>query len=174
VFSSSPFANDDEKEKEMTPDIRPLETMFAWAGRLVAIAWIVLAATPPRALWAPRVWQITGQAVPALLAVAYVVLIARHWGPGGFSSLADVTRLFNAPGLLLAGWFHYLAFDLFVGTWMAQRSVGDGLPRWWLVPILLLTFLFGPAGLLAYLVSRSLRAGRVGVAVAAEPMKELP
>ena len=156
----------------MTSDTWPFETMFAWAGRLVAIAWIALAATPPRARWAPRVWQMTGQAVPALLAVAYVVLIARYWGPGGFGALADVARLFDAPGLLLAGWFHYLAFDLFVGTWMAQRSVGDGLPRWWLVPILLLTFLFGPAGLLAYLVSRSLRAGRVAVAV--EPMKELP
>ena len=45
-----------------------------------------------------------------------------HWGPGGFGSLAEVRQLFERPGLLAAGWLHYLAFDLFVGTWIARDA----------------------------------------------------
>ena len=44
---------------------------------------------------------------------------------GGFGSLADVATLFGKPELLLAGWIHYLAFDLFIGAWEvrdAQRN----------------------------------------------------
>jgi hypothetical protein len=72
-------------------------------------------------------------------------------------SLAEVSKLFDVPGLVLAGWLHYLAFDLFVGAWIAERAAADGLPRWALLPMLALTFLFGPAGLLAHEVVRAVR-----------------
>jgi hypothetical protein len=42
---------------------------------------------------------------------------------GGFSSLAAVAELFSNQWLLLAGWVHYLAFDLFVGTWETRDAV---------------------------------------------------
>jgi hypothetical protein len=63
----------------------------------------------------------------------------------------------DVPGLLAAGWVHYLAFDLFVGAWIAERGAALGLPHWQLVPVLLLTFMFGPAGLLAFILLRALR-----------------
>ena len=58
-------------------------------------------------------------AVPAAFAALYTVLIAIHFAgsEGGFSSLPDVALLFSNPWLLLAGWIHYLAFDLLVGSW---------------------------------------------------------
>ena len=54
-----------------------------------------------------------------LLGALYAVLIATNifGAAGGFGSLGDVGRLFENPYLLLAGWVHYLAFDLFVGAW---------------------------------------------------------
>jgi hypothetical protein len=76
---------------------------------------------------------------------------------GGFGSVAEVQALFAQPGALVAGWLHYLAFDLFVGAWIAERGAALGLPHWQLVPILLLTFMFGPAGLLAFVLLRALR-----------------
>jgi hypothetical protein len=121
------------------------------AGNLVALAgWIALAVSPPARRWTPWVWRATGWITPLLLALAYVVLLVGHWGPGGYGSLAEVRLLFDRPGLLAAGWLHYLAFDLFVGTWIARQAAERRLPHAAVLPCLALTFLFGPAGLLAF------------------------
>lgn len=121
------------------------------AANLAALAgWVALAASPPGRRWTPAVWRATGGVIPLLLAAAYVVLLLGHWGPGGFGSLAEVRQLFDSPGLLAAGWLHYLAFDLFVGTWMTRQAAERGLPHFTVLPCLALTFLFGPAGLLAF------------------------
>jgi hypothetical protein len=95
---------------------------------------------------------VCGLVVPALLAAAYVALIASNWGSanGGFSSLAGVSALFSSPWLLLAGWIHYLAFDLLVGTWEVRDALARDIPQLLVVPCLALTFMFGPAGWLLY------------------------
>jgi hypothetical protein len=97
--------------------------------------------------------------MPVLLAVVYIVLIAAALpgSEGGFSSLAGVSALFDNPWLLLAGWTHYLAFDLFVGGWEVRDAQSRGIPHLLVVPALVLTFLFGPAGLLLYLAIRQSR-----------------
>jgi hypothetical protein len=70
--------------------------------------------------------------------------------PGGFSTLAAVALLFTSPWVLLAGWIHYLAFDLLIGTWEARDARERGVRHLLLIPCLVLTFLFGPAGWLLY------------------------
>jgi hypothetical protein len=97
--------------------------------------------------------------MPALLAMAYVAIVIAVFprANGSFSTLAGVRELLANPWLLLAGWLHYLAFDLLIGTWEARDSVERGVPRWALVPCLLLTLMFGPAGWLAYRGVRLLR-----------------
>ncbi len=69
---------------------------------------------------------------------------------GGFDTLQNVASLFANPWVLLGGWVHYLAFDLFIGCWEVVDARERGLSHWMVVPCLLLTFLFGPAGLLLY------------------------
>ena len=78
---------------------------------------------------------------------------------GSFSTLAGVAALFANPWLVVAGWLHYLAFDLLTGTWEARDSVSRGVPRWLLVPCLFLTLMLGPMGWGAYMLVR-LRFGR--------------
>lgn len=73
---------------------------------------------------------------------------------GGFDSLANVMLLFTSERAVLAGWIHYLAFDLFVGLWITLDAQKIGLKRWILVPIQLLTFMFGPIGLGFYILIR--------------------
>ena len=125
------------------------EQIFSLANLAAAISWIVLAAVPDRR-WASTV--LAGTIVPALLAAAYIAIVAIAFpgADGGFSTLAGVSALFANPWLLLAGWLHYLAFDLLIGVWEARDSVERGVPRWVVVPCLFLTFMFGPAGWLAY------------------------
>ena len=121
---------------------------------LVAIAgWLILIVTG-RARWAAAL--VTGAVLPLLFAILYGGLIIAHLGDthGGFSSLAAVQELFSNPWLLLAGWVHYLAFDLFIGSWQVRDAQERGIPHLAVVPGLILTFLFGPVGLLLYLIIR--------------------
>jgi hypothetical protein len=132
------------------------DRIFSIAGTLAALAWLALALSPHGRRWTGRVRWWAGRAVPVLFAVVYVLLFAVHgMGAGGYGSLAEVRRLFDVPGLLAAGWLHYLAFDLFVGAWIAERAGALGIPHLLVLPLLLLTFLFGPAGLLAFALLRA-------------------
>ena len=124
---------------------------FRLANGVALLGWLALACSPARAPWAPRVWRITGRWLPLGLALLYGALLATHWrGQGGFGSLDEVRALFAVPGALVAGWVHYLAFDLFVGSWIAARAATLQMPHLALLPVLALTFLFGPLGLLAF------------------------
>ena len=131
----------------MTP-----EQIFSVVNLLALVGWVLLAVLPGRA-WVSK--AIAAGVIP-VLAVVYTGLIAFNWrgSEGGFGSLAEVAQLFANPWLLLAGWAHYLAFDLFVGSWEAQDARSRGMSHWLLLPCLLLTFLFGPAGWLLYLTLR--------------------
>jgi hypothetical protein len=146
------------------------DAVFAVANGLAMLGWIALAASPARVRWAGAARRFAGRLVPLVLAVAYVALFARNgMADGGYGSLAEVGRLFAVPDLLAAGWLHYLAFDLFVGSWIAERSASLGLPHLVLLPLLALTFLFGPAGLLAFATLHALVHWRRRRAAAATP-----
>lgn len=128
----------------MTPEtVFSIANLLAMAGWLVLIAGIVL----NRPLLRDR---LAGQAIPLALSAAYLVLILLFWwsAEGGFGSLADVQKLFTSTWAALAGWIHYLAFDLAVGAWLARQVMDRNINRLFLVPLLPLTFLFGPIGYL--------------------------
>jgi len=131
----------------MTP-----EQLFSILNLVTIAAWLPLVFLP-RVRWTAT---LVPMAVPLLLASVYVVLVAATLGrsQGGFSSLAGVRALFENPWMLLAGWAHYLAFDLFIGGWAVRDARRRGIPHLLIVPALILTFLFGPAGLLSYLALR--------------------
>jgi len=128
------------------------ESLFSLANLLVLPAWALLALAPR---WRGTQRLVLSGLWPAFLALAYTALIAAHYlsahaGEGGFGSLAEVAALFHNPWVLLAGWVHYLCFDLFVGAWQVRDAARRSVPHLALVPALALTFLFGPVGLLVY------------------------
>lgn len=122
------------------------------AGNLLAMASWGLLIFLPR--WRGVSQTVSTIAAPALLSVAYSALIGVWWSrsQGGFGSLDEVHSLFQTRGALLAGWLHYLAFDLMIGGWIVQKSRLEGIPHAVVVPILILTFLFGPMGYLVFLI----------------------
>jgi Domain of unknown function (DUF4281) len=129
------------------------ETLFSLASAAVLPGWALLVLVP-RWKWTARL--VGPVLIPALLSLLYLYLLAARWAilAGGFGSLAAVRRLFDDPAVLLAGWVHYLAFDLFIGSWEVRDARRLALPHLLVVPCLLLTLLFGPVGLLSYLVVR--------------------
>lgn len=141
----------------MNPDL-----LFKLANNTALIGWISLIFLP-RWRWSARL--LAPVLVPALLALLYCSLVATQFGRslGGFSSLASVALLFQNKAMLLAGWVHYLAFDLFVGSWEVRDAQRIGIAHYLVVPCLVLTFLFGPAGWLFYVLIRSMAIRTVGV-----------
>ena len=137
------------------------DALFSIFNPLALVGWVALLAYP----FAPRVIGVlAGLVIPGLLSLAYTVLILVHWSgaPGGYDSLANVMALFTDPGIALAGWAHYLAFDLFLGTWAARMGREHGVPHVLIIPCLLLTFLFGPVGFVLTLLLVGLSRLRSG------------
>ena len=129
------------------------ETIFRLCSWFVIPGWLLLVVAP-RWKWTGRL--IASCVVPVPLACVYLYLIVTQFGksPGGFGSLAQVSLLFSNPYALLAGWIHYLAFDIFIGSWEVRDAQRLRIPHLAVVPCLLLTFFFGPIGLLLYFVLR--------------------
>jgi hypothetical protein len=132
------------------------EQIFSIANLIATGSWLLLVILP-RQRWVTEI--VTPVAVPLLFAVVYVGIVATTFGrtPGGFTTLAAVSTLFTNPWAMLAGWIHYLAFDLLIGTWEARDARERAVPHLLLVPCLVLTFLFGPAGWLLYMGVRQTR-----------------
>lgn len=130
-----------------------LEQVFSTASMLAGLGWLLLVFLPKQ----PTAQLIAGVAVPLVLSVVYLILIFLHFrgAEGGFGSLADVATLFQKRELLLAGWIHYLAFDLFIGAWETRDAQRHGLPHLVVIPCLVMTFMLGPIGLLFYFAIRT-------------------
>ena len=131
----------------LTPDF-----LFSLANPVALLGWALLVLAPR---WRGTRAVVLSGALPLLLAVAYAALIgyqtvAHPAAGGGFGSLAQVAALFRQPWALLAGWVHYLCFDMWTGAWETRDAQRRSVPHGLLVPCLLLTFMLGPVGLLLY------------------------
>ena len=138
-----------------------VDQMFSIAGGLASVGWLLLVVVPRRAL----ALQIASVFFPLVLACIYLYLIAVHMrgAEGGFGSLDDVAKLFAKRELLLAGWIHYLCFDLFIGAWEVRDSQRHGIPHLVVIPCLLMTFMLGPIGLLFYFLIRTSKLKDISV-----------
>ena len=135
------------------------DLVFTLANGLVMPFWLLLAVAP-RWVWTQRLVHMP--VVPLLFAALYLLALASVGDApegAGFGSLEGVMLLFGDPFGALAGWIHYLVFDLFVGAWEARDAARRGIAHWLVLPCLLLTLMLGPVGLALYLVIRA-AAGR--------------
>ncbi|MDJ0992523.1 MAG: ABA4-like family protein [Dinoroseobacter sp.] len=142
----------------MVSDVLLPDIVFSHVGTAAMVGWVLLILGPRRYTWfnAIPLWII-----PSGLSAVYAALIFSRFSGmgGGFDSLENVAILMSDRWALLAGWVHYLAFDLFVGAVMATRMDRAGVGRLVQAPILLSTFMLGPLGfLIAGLTELGLRA----------------
>ena len=130
------------------------EQLFSLASTAAMVGWACLLLSPRhRLVIAGLRYGLVGG-----LALTYAVLIALYFfriAGGGFGSIAEVRALFLSDGGLLAGWIHYLAFDLFVGMWIATEADKAGVSRWLQAPMLVATFMLGPLGLILFYLTRA-------------------
>lgn len=132
------------------------ELLFSGAGALVMFGWLALLISPWMPIWSDRIACLI---IPAVLAMIYLtIVIAFPTERGGFGSFGGVSELFSQPHALMAGWIHFLAFDLFIGAWICRKARAEKI-RFWLVALCLpITFLLGPAGFLLFTFIRGINS----------------
>ena len=109
---------------------------WSWTRRIVASPLIVL---PPVLIYALLVIPALGDVLPAVAS----------------PTLDGVRTLLGTATGAAAAWAHFIAFDLFAGRWAWLDSRQRGVPAPVMSPVLVLTVLLGPLGLLAYLLVRT-------------------
>ncbi len=137
----------------------PLEILFKGANFAVLPFWLLLLVAPR---WRGTQLLVHGPAVVLLLTPIYAYML---FGYGPSPQNVDVTTLygvmsaFTAPHVVVAGWIHYLIFDLFIGAWEARDALRLHIPQLFVIPCLLATLVVGPVGLLLYLIVRFITRG---------------
>lgn len=127
--------------------------IFQIANTMVLPAWLLLAVAP-KWKWTTRI--VIGLIV-VVLSIAYVSMAFQTFDASSFESfgsLEGVMSLFTVSSAVLAGWLHYLAFDLIVGWFIATNAAKEGIHQLIIVPCLFFTFMLGPTGFLLYLLVR--------------------
>lgn len=131
-------------------------SIFSLGNSCILIGWILLIFLPN--------WKYTQASILngliVLYALVYTYLILKDIGDfraDSFSSLANVKALFQNDNAVAAGWFHYLAFDLFIGAYIVRKSISLGISRVFYTLALPFTFMFGPMGYLMFFVIKSLK-----------------
>lgn len=128
--------------------------VFSLGSSLALLGWVILIFLPRRLA---LLFAVPQYVIPFALGLLYAAMILPRIfaGEGGFGSIEEVRTLFQDDAALTGGWLHYLAFDLFIGAWIARRADEIGLPRLIQAPILVATFMLGPVGLVIFLTIRS-------------------
>ena len=146
----------------------PWAALFTLTNIVAMTAWAMLAFLPRR----PIVMAIILFFGVGLLCLVYAAMFIALFGglvdpirvagapPADIMnySLPGLRALFMSDGGIVLGWTHYLVCDLFVGQWIARDADNKGFHRLVQVPILFLTLMAGPIGLLAWLLIRERRA----------------
>lgn len=131
------------------------EAVFSLANTLVLPQWLLMVVAPR---WFVTKWLMNSFLIPVCLAVIYIIYLFGNGLPdfAAFGTLAGVKGLFSkgGDGVMLAGWVHYLAFDLVAGTFVVRDSQEKGISHWLIVLPLFFCFMLGPIGLLLYWLIR--------------------
>lgn len=149
------------------PAVHPaLKTIYEIQGWGVQFGWVALVAA---LFWQPAFWIASGVIV-AICALYVAMLLAgkrldtegKGVDPKSFFSLRGVLEMMRNPRSAFVVWTHILVFDLFVGLFIVVDSQARGISPFLIIPLLFATMMFGPAGLLLYVVLRVGLSGDLG------------
>jgi hypothetical protein len=109
----------------------------------------------PRWKWTKRL--VASCVLTNILSGIYLYLIIMYFrgSLAGMYSLANIQAQMQNPHIANAAWAHFLGFDLFVGGWEAREARRVGISHALVVPCLVMTYSFGPIGLLLFFALRT-------------------
>ena len=148
------------------------ETAFLAVSIVAMIAWVILILLPRKPFLMAAVLYL-GAGLLSFIYTAVLIALLANWVDGvalnggaaggvDFTTIVGVAAIFASKGGVVVGWTHYLAFDLFVGLWIARDADAKEFNRFVQAPILFATFMVGPVGLFIWLIVRERRARKSG------------
>jgi hypothetical protein len=132
------------------------DLLFKSLNAFVIPGWLLLLLLPNWKYTLPLIRY----GIVVVLAALYAYLILSSisgFNSESFSTLENVKHLFQNDNAVLAGWIHYLAFDLMIGTFIVEQAKLHQVPRWLCVFALPFTFMFGPMGYLLFVIMKSFK-----------------
>jgi hypothetical protein len=135
--------------------MKSLSNLYKLVNVVAAIGWVILIFLPN--------WDLADSAIKYGIVVGlsvfyiYILFIRKDienevYPKGNFTSLEGVINLFKNPRNLLAGWVHYLAFDLMLGIFIKTQANEIGMSHFLQIPCFILTFMLGPVGYLLFVI----------------------
>ena len=80
-----------------------------------------------------------------------------------YLSLENLYILFSSESFLLVFWLHFIALNLFLGSWVSINGVKYNIPRGLMFIPLIIIYFIGPAGLILYWMIRIFYAKKIGL-----------
>ena len=138
-----------------------IDTIFQLSNLLIMPFWLLMIFLPFWS-WTKRIIGSIWIVLP--VALLYAILVVPIM-PSAFAdllnpSLESIAALLGTPEGAAIGWAHFLAFDLFVGRWVFLDGQARGISSWLLSPVLFFVLMFGPLGLVLYLLVRLVRGSQ--------------
>lgn len=136
----------------MTPDL-----VFQNSSTIAVLMWALMIFLPK---WKGTQFMTKFKLIPvgfSILYTIYIIISLRSGGGMDFSSLDSVMQLFTNKNAMLAGWIHYLAFDLLVGMWILEKNKEIRIHHLLIVPCLIGTFMLGPIGFLLFILLKTIK-----------------
>ena len=107
--------------------------------------------------------------IPLILAVTYIYIIYRTILLEEsllqlfqlYLNLDSLYTLFSIESFLLVFWLHFLALNLFLGSWMASDGIKYNMPKGLVLIPLILVYFMGPVGLVLYWFFRIFYAKKI-------------
>ena len=109
--------------------------------------------------------------LPLILALAYIyvlykaVLLDEHFLEifKLYLSIDNLYTIFATESFLLFFWIHFLAINLFLGSWVSRDSVKYNIPKKIIFLPLILIYFAGPVGLVFYWFFRIFYSKKLGL-----------
>ena len=146
-------------------DYFTFEVIYLWGNLIVLPLWFLLIFLPSSNLSKVLINSIT---IPLLFSIAYIYAayqiflleIPIYNAFNLYQGIDELYSLFADEGFLLIFWLHFLAINLFVGSWVARDGVRNNITKKIIFLPLIFVYFTGPVGLLLYWIIRIVFARR--------------
>ena len=143
------------------------ENIYLWVNLGILPFWLMLIIIPNSKFTQIFVNSIV---LPLILSVAYVYLIYQTILLDEslldvfklYLSLDDLYTAFATETFLLIFWIHFVALNLFLGSWVSRDAIKYNMSRGLVFIPLILIYFTGPLGLVLYWLFRIFYAKRLG------------
>ena len=144
-----------------------LENIYMWTNLGVLPFWLLLIIMPNSKITQLFVNSIV---LPLILSTGYVYIIYQTTLLDEpifdifklYLSLDNLYAVFATENFLLIFWIHFLALNLFLGSWISRDGIKYNMPRKFIFIPLIIIYFTGPLGFVLYWLFRVFYAKRLG------------